>query len=116
MQIMGVYRNCLCSIPISYWRRSRFDTTFQISTNSAEDIKARTRWKGTGVSAVVFLGFISYVGWWYQRRLRYKFKLLVDQIDSNAEDDRRPLAPLTVDVDGPTMDSEVWSQPNGEPH
>ncbi len=87
MQIMGVFRNCLCTLPVRYWRRSAFDTEFPISTNSAEAIQnAVTYWKGTGVTAVTFLGFISYVGWWYQRRLRYQFKLLVDQIDSHAEE------------------------------
>lgn len=86
MQIMGVYRNCLCTWPIHYWRRSLFDATYPISTNSAEAIRnASTYWKGTGATAITFLGFISYVGWWYQRRLRYQFRLLVDRIDENSE-------------------------------
>lgn len=77
MQIMGVYRNCLCELSIRDWRRSRFDT---------------------GASAVAFLGFISYAGWWYQRRLRFQFKLLINQIDKGAEDDVVPLpAPTTYD-------------------
>lgn len=95
MQIMGVFRNCLCTLPVRYWRRSAFDTEFPISTNSAEAIQnAATYWKGTGVTAVTFLVFISYVGWWYQRRLRYQFKLLVDQIDSHAEENRNQAAHL----------------------
>ena len=87
MQLIGVFRNCLCGLPVSYWRRSALDTAVLLSTNSAEAIKhAATYWKGTGVTAVTFLGLISYVGWWYQRRLRYQFKILVDHIDEGAED------------------------------
>ena len=87
MQIIGVHRNCLCNIPISHWRRSSFDITFSISTNSAEAIQnAATYWRGTGITAITFLSFISYVGWWYQRRLRYQFKVLVDQINFGADD------------------------------
>ena len=85
MQLMGVYRNCRCALPIKYWRRSASDVTFTISPNSAEAIQhAATYWKGTGITAITFLVFISYVGWWYQRRLRYQFKLLVDRIDVDA--------------------------------
>lgn len=87
LQIIGVFRNCLCTIPMSQWRRSAFDSTFPISTNSAEAIQnADTYWRGSGVTAITFLSVISYVGWWYQRRLRYQFKLLVDRIDWGAED------------------------------
>ena len=86
-QIMGLYRNCLCVLPMKYWRRSELDHIMPISTNSAESIRhAATYWKDTGITAIAFLGFISYVGWWYQRRLRYHFKVLIEKIDWEAED------------------------------
>lgn len=121
MQIMGVHHNCLCEMPISDWRRSRFDTAFTISSNSAEGIyNAKTWWKATGTSAVAFLILISYVGWWYQRRLRYQFKTLVDRIDQDAESDdqdtegdKGPFVDSTAHVDTPDESSEDGSQYDG---
>ncbi len=91
MQITGVYRNCLCNVPIKHWRRSHWGTAFTLSTDSSEDIeRAKTWWKITGVGAIAFLGVITFVGWWYQRRLRYQFKLLVDRLDEKAEEELLP--------------------------
>ncbi len=88
MQIMGVYRNCLCNVPVKYWRPSQWDTTFTVSTYSLEDIeRAKIWWKFTGGTAIAFLGFIAFVGWWYQRRLRYQFKRLVNRLDEKAEEE-----------------------------
>lgn len=82
MQIIGVYRNCLCDIPITTWHRRYENELLVISTNSKDDIhRAKTFWKGTGITAVVFLTFVSFVGWWYQKRLRYQFKKLIERID-----------------------------------
>ena len=86
MQIMGVYRTCLCDIPIGKWLRpgSDSDLYWNAGTNSAENIQlAQTWWRGTGAGAISFLGFICYVGWWYQRRLRYQFRVLIEKIDTN---------------------------------
>ena len=86
MQIIGVYRTCLCMIPVTAWRRPD-DYILVISTNSADDIsKAQTVWKGTGAAAVAFLGFVSFIGWWYQKRLRHLFKKIVKTDDQGAED------------------------------
>ena len=86
MQIIGVYRNCLCNIPMKNWGRSRFTTEFTIGTNTAEKIfRASTVWKGTGAAAITFLGIVAFVGWWYQKRLRYQFKLMISRVDENAE-------------------------------
>lgn len=85
MQIIGVYRNCLCDLTITVWHR-RFDNElFTISTNSADQIyRAQTVWRGTGSAAVAVLGFVSFVGWWYQKRLRHLFKKTVKRIDEKA--------------------------------
>ena len=82
MQIMGVYQNCLCNIPMSEWHDSNASIT--ISNNYATAIRlADTWWKGTGAIAASFLGFICYLGWWYQRRLRFQFRELVGLLDEN---------------------------------
>ena len=86
MQVIGVYRNCLCSIGTISWGPSRFNVEFVISINSAEAIHNAARiWKGTGAAAFAFLGLVSFVGWWSQKRLRYQFKLMINRVDENAE-------------------------------
>lgn len=83
MQIIGVYRTCLCMIPMTAWHRPD-DYVMVISTNSADDIyRAQTVWRGTGAAAVAFLGFVSFVGWWYQKRLRHLFKKIVATNDQD---------------------------------
>lgn len=90
MQIIGVFRNCLCAIPVTSWGRSRDATEFVISTNSAESIhNASTIWKGTNAAAIAFLCLMSLVGWWSQKRLRYQFKMLISHVDDTAQTSRR---------------------------
>lgn len=82
MQIMGVYRNCLCQINVNTWLHGRQEATLQLSTNSAEDIRQASRyWIPMGGAASAFLGLVAYVAWWYQRRLRFRFTELVRRID-----------------------------------
>ncbi|KAH0541551.1 hypothetical protein FGG08_003963 [Glutinoglossum americanum] len=86
MQIMGVYRNCYCDLPIQYWGNERDPGAWvTLSTNTKLDIeKAATYWKGSGGGAIAFLGLICYSGWWYQRRLKGVFGDMVGKIDVNA--------------------------------
>lgn len=86
MQMMGVFRNCLCSIPIGHWRNP-WEAFLDVSTNSAEDIHyARRTWTSLGAAAVTFLGIVSFIGWWYQKRLRYQMRRMIGDIDKNAQD------------------------------
>jgi hypothetical protein len=78
LQILGVYRNCLCNIPISAW--SSGDYSFVVSTNSADDIKyAKHFWLPTGVTSIVVLILVCYIGWWYQRHWRRRFTVVIDK-------------------------------------
>ncbi len=84
MQMIGLYRNCLCSIPIPTWVHGKRDATLLLSTNNKIDIEqAELHWQNMGIAAAVFLGVTCYVGWWYQRRLRYRFKEMVERVDKN---------------------------------
>ena len=86
MQIIGVFRNCLCNINVDRWGKSRFTAEIVISTNSAGDIyRGSTVWKGTSIAATVFLGVVTFVGWWYQRVLRQQYKVMISRIDENPE-------------------------------
>lgn len=77
LQILGVYRNCLCSIPISAWSSGIYNIV--ISTNSADDIKyAEHFWLPTGITSIVILILVCYVGWWYQRHWRRRFTHVIE--------------------------------------
>lgn len=82
MQIIGVYRNCLCKISVQHWLDKQMDMV--LSTNNHVDIEAAVHfWLRTGAGATGFLGLICYIGWWYQRRLRFRFRGLVNLLDDN---------------------------------
>jgi hypothetical protein len=83
MQLMGVYRNCFCALPIQYWYNRRAEeVSFPISSNTKDDIySAETFWKGLGGGAVGILCLTCYIGWWYQRRLRFNFGYIAENIE-----------------------------------
>jgi hypothetical protein len=76
MQLLGVYRNCLCALPIQYWKNpDQAHLYISLGSNAAADIMAaKTWWVGMGAVAVTFLCINCYWGWWYQRRLRGIFQ------------------------------------------
>lgn len=78
MQIVGVYRTCLCQINVSSWLSGRNSASLIISNNTSQDIRlAHQIWIRFGIAASVFLGLTAYISWWYQRRLRFRFSLLL---------------------------------------
>lgn len=81
MQIMGVYRTCLCQINAHSWFHGKDKAVLEISSNSALDIRQAAHfWIPMGGAAAGFLGVVAYIAWWYQRRLRMLFGKLVDEI------------------------------------
>jgi hypothetical protein len=81
MQLMGVYNSDKCDINAQWWTRPHPNVLVIISTNYAEAIRdAVTYWKAFAVTATLFLGAVSFCGWWYQRRLRGMFRELVGNI------------------------------------
>ncbi len=79
MQILGVYRNCKCDLPMSVWGDQSYK--FLISTNSADQIYyAQLYWLGTGVASIILLIVFCYLGWWYQRHWRLRFTKVVKDV------------------------------------
>jgi hypothetical protein len=80
LQILGVYRNCLCRVPIPYWS-SRHDFHIVLSSNTADSIYyAKKYWLSTGIASIVLLIVVCYFGWWYQRHWRTRFNKVVDTV------------------------------------
>jgi hypothetical protein len=98
MQIVGVYRNCLCDIPMSHWGSRNF--MFAISTNSDEDIHyARDYWVHTGIASIVLLIVVCYVGWWYQRHWRYNFTSILNILLHESPKQVEPTIPVQSEKD-----------------
>jgi len=81
MQITGVYRNCKCDAPMWVWGAGRGGFQFVISSNTAEMIYyAKLYWLPTGIASICLLIAFCYMGWWYQRHWRQRFKKIVDDV------------------------------------
>ncbi|KAI9727897.1 MAG: hypothetical protein M1828_005302 [Chrysothrix sp. TS-e1954] len=85
MQILGVYGNCRCAIPVTKWLNP-WGQTFLINPNSNEARQASDMWRAWGYVAIIFMAIVCYGGWWYQRFLRHKFLLQVENLDARKTD------------------------------
>lgn len=80
MQLIGVYRNCLCRVKVYNWGQLTTVATVQLATDTELDrTLATSSWKKFGFAAAVFMAFVTYAGWWYQKHLRNKFRDAVDE-------------------------------------
>lgn len=97
MQLMGVYSSSKCSVNASWWTRPHDQVMVTISRNYAlEILDAKRYWIPCAITAILFLGLVSFCGWWYQRRLRGLFRNLVSELGSpktDREDIRAVVSP-----------------------
>lgn len=116
MQIVGVYRNCKCLVPIAHWANPD-DFRVIISSNSKDDIRyAQLYWKNNGIAAIVLLAIVCYSGWWYQRHWRQRlFHCINNVIDEakgpvqHGQEDGHPAMPKDTAARAGTKDA----QPSG---
>jgi hypothetical protein len=91
MQLMGVYSAGKCAINVQWWTKPHADVMVIISTNYDQEIAyANKYWIPCAITATLFLGTVSFCGWWYQRRLRALFRELVSNI-GNPKTDREDI-------------------------
>ncbi|KAJ4393500.1 hypothetical protein N0V93_002712 [Gnomoniopsis smithogilvyi] len=83
MQLLGVYTADICNLNVGNWLHPyRPEVTAMLSTNSKQMIDdAQKYWKPLAIAAICFMGVVSFVGWWYQRRTRDLFTDQVIKID-----------------------------------
>lgn len=83
MQLLGVYTANICQVSAYDWLDPyRPDVTAMISVNTKEMIDdAQIYWEPCGITAIAFMTFVSFVGWWYQRRMKDLFTNLVSEVD-----------------------------------
>ncbi|CAK7202713.1 hypothetical protein SEUCBS139899_005440 [Sporothrix eucalyptigena] len=95
MQLVGVYSADICYITTQYWFAPLEERPQPIiSVNSADMIReSELMWKPCAITAIVFMSVVSFVGWWYQRRMRDLFQDQVRRIDQNERRDTRNSRP-----------------------
>lgn len=83
MQLLGVYTANICQVSAYDWLDPyRPDVTAMLSVNTKEMIDdAQIYWEPCGITAIAFMTFVSFVGWWYQRRMKDLFTTLVSEVD-----------------------------------
>jgi len=99
MQLMGVYNSDKCSIISQWWTKPKEVlalVTVIVSQNYALEIhEAKKFWVPCAITATLFLGAVSFCGWWYQRRLRGLFRQLVGAIGDLSTDREEVRANMT---------------------
>ncbi|KAI0402795.1 hypothetical protein F4802DRAFT_608492 [Xylaria palmicola] len=83
LQLLGVYRNCLCQVPATYWPYlSGPEAHFPLSTNSQAAIEAAEAWWTiTSSTSVGLISIVTALAWWHQRRLRKVFRDEADKLE-----------------------------------
>lgn len=86
MQLLGVYTADICYLTVDQWIDPT-GATAMISKNSKVMIQdAQTYWKPCAITAIAFMTLVSFVGWWYQRRMKDLFMNLVNDVDLDKYD------------------------------
>lgn len=115
LQIVGVYRNCKCFVPLPFWGKNDF--SFIISSNSAEMIYyAQKYWLSGGIASIVLLIFFCYMGWWYQRHWRTRFvKVVKDVLMTNSREELERLRrEIRADKERRAADASAAASANAE--
>jgi hypothetical protein len=73
LEIMGVYRNCLCLANVGSWFKPNSPITLQPDPAQVRE-KSLLWWAPTGWSAIGFMMTVCLAGWWYQLILRKRFE------------------------------------------
>lgn len=88
MHLLGVYSANICQTTARNWLDPYRDgVTAMISFNTKEMIDdAQIYWEPCGITAIAFMTVVSFVGWWYQRRMKDLFTTLVSEVDLDKYD------------------------------
>ncbi|KAL1851729.1 hypothetical protein Daus18300_012414 [Diaporthe australafricana] len=88
MQLLGVYTANICQVSAHDWvdpRRAGVTAMLSVNTKAMID-DAQVYWEPCGITAIAFMTFVAFVGWWYQRRMKDLFTTLVSEVDLDKYD------------------------------
>lgn len=79
LQIMGVYKNCLCYVNAGMWFRLH-EAFVEVASDTLEQRNSSRNWMIMGSVATGFMGICSYVGWFYQMTIRLGYERRVNEL------------------------------------
>lgn len=79
LEIMGVYRNCLCLADVGSWLNPNSSIRLQPDPAQVREM-SQLWWAPTGWSAIGFMMAVCLAGWWYQLILRKRFERRANEI------------------------------------
>jgi hypothetical protein len=98
MQIVGVYRNCICYANANtWWNIDAINPAINLASDTLNARNASGYWIWMGSTATVFMALNCYFGWWYQRLVRKRFTDAVKDMYTNMSIEGIPLYSLTPD-------------------
>ncbi|OAA56333.1 hypothetical protein SPI_07944 [Niveomyces insectorum RCEF 264] len=75
LELLGVYGNCICSIPAGKWLSPGRDMVqLNLATDTLLHRQMSKFWSAGGYTAIGVVMTLTYLGWWYQRALRRRFE------------------------------------------
>jgi hypothetical protein len=77
MQLLGVYRNCICKAGLKYWLNTA-GVMVELAVDTQDHRDSGYLWFRVGVAALAFIGGFSFLGWGYHMRMKAK---LMEQIN-----------------------------------
>ncbi|KAH7026891.1 hypothetical protein B0J12DRAFT_609813 [Macrophomina phaseolina] len=102
MQIVGVFRNCICYVNASSWTPDIHQGKINVASDTREQRNSSSNWIVMGSVATGFMGLCCYIGWWYSRHIRQRFR----------EEVRRE-SPFVLESSTPARDEETRANCDG---
>lgn len=87
LQLVQAFTTCLCYTSLYYWSNLDDAPDINIASDTQDDRDSSRSWLLMGSVATSFMAFTCYVGWWYQRLIRKRFLLTVEDIYRCANDE-----------------------------
>jgi len=79
MQLLGVYRNCVCKAGLGNWLLSR-DGIVSLATDTAEHRDYAHLWIKIGSAGIAYIGVVCVVGWGYFMKMKEKCKKQIEAL------------------------------------
>jgi len=110
MQIVGVYRNCICYAGANnWWNINKINPAVNLASDTQDARNSSVYWIWMGSTATVFMAVNCYIGWWYQRLIRHRFTDAVKAMYMPPSEDNSPNGDVNPEVD----DEDEVALPSG---
>jgi hypothetical protein len=84
MQVAGVFENCICEVNANEWL-NLVNSTVNVAMDTEEQRDSSGSWIRIGIAATGFMAVCAYLGWWYQKAIREKYEMAVQQLSTDID-------------------------------